>query len=245
MLAEYAMPKSKNTSVPRSLLSSMLAQIPSAIGSIIAAVAVFETHIERIAVARQIKIAATPKRPPARAISHIAIFLSSFCICRAVARAKPPKKVKIVGFAKFTSVLLMVAAVKVPSLANLPSPIATASTGTISAVTVICTASVSHIIAIKASNARPFLTLGSNGSAAYSAKPTAAAIAIMMTPRLGNGTVSVSLSKPSSSTSESSGPCKRELRNSTLCSSIDTPFLDLAYDTKMRREFYKFQIKSS
>ncbi|EEV16725.1 hypothetical protein CAMGR0001_0339 [Campylobacter gracilis RM3268] len=68
---------------------------------------------------------------------------------------------------------------------------------------------------------------------------------MIITPRLGNGTVSVSLSKPSSSTSESSGPCKRELRNSTLCSSIDTPFLDLAYDTKMRREFYKFQIKSS
>ena len=60
--------------------------------------------------------------------------------------AKPPKNKKIVGFAKACSALLV-----------LSKPKSIANTGTNSAVTVICKASVSHKMATKASSAKPFL----------------------------------------------------------------------------------------
>ena len=65
-----------------------------------AAVAVLEIHMDRAAVTAKMANTEIPKCPPDKEIIHMAIFLSSFWICSAVASAKPPKNRKITGSAK-------------------------------------------------------------------------------------------------------------------------------------------------
>jgi hypothetical protein len=91
-LAEYAIPSSTNTNVPRSSLLSTCVKIPRASGSIIAVVAVFEIHIDKNAVTPKINSTAVLSLPPDNERIFSAIFLSSFCTCNAAAKAKPPKK---------------------------------------------------------------------------------------------------------------------------------------------------------
>ena len=67
--------------------------MPSASGSIMAAVAVLLIHMDKKAVAANKSKMAIFMLPPDMESSHMAIFLSSLCICSAVARAKPPKKI--------------------------------------------------------------------------------------------------------------------------------------------------------
>ena len=119
-----------------------------------AAVAVLLIHIERKAVIEKRYIIATNKLPRAIAMILLAIILSSFCICNAVAKANPPKNKKMVGSAKATKACLVVT-----------KSSAIASKGTNSAVTVTCNASVNQRIATKANNAKPAFSLGAKGKA--------------------------------------------------------------------------------
>ena len=128
--------------------------MPMASGSIMAAVAVLLIHIDSSAVTPNSSIAATPRCEPDSDISQKAILRSSRCTCSAVASAKPPKKRKITGSAK---------AAKARAVLKSGKPSSSAPTGTISAVSVVCTASVSHMMAMNSSSARPFLGAGSNG----------------------------------------------------------------------------------
>ena len=121
-------------------------------GNIIAAVAVLLIHIERKAVMEKRYITATNKFPRAIAMILLAIILSSFCICKAVAKAKPPKNKKMVGSANATKACLVVT-----------KSSAIASNGTNRAVTVTCNASVNQRIATKANNAKPAFSLGAKG----------------------------------------------------------------------------------
>ena len=57
-----------------------------------AAVAVFDIHIDKNAVTPNIKKTAVLSLPPDIDNIFSAIFLSSFCTCKAAAKAKPPKK---------------------------------------------------------------------------------------------------------------------------------------------------------
>ena len=97
-------------------------------------------------------IIATNKLPRAIAMILLAIILSSFCICNAVAKAKPPKNKKMVGSANATKACLVVT-----------KSSAIASNGTNRAVTVTCNASVNQRIATKANNAKPAFSLGAKG----------------------------------------------------------------------------------
>ena len=121
-------------------------------GNIMAAVAVLLIHIERKAVIEKRYIIATNKLPRAIAMILLAIILSSFCICNAVAKAKPPKNKKMVGSANATKACLVVT-----------KSSAIASNGTNRAVTVTCNASVNQRIATKANNAKPAFSLGAKG----------------------------------------------------------------------------------
>ena len=95
---------------------------------------------------------ATNKLPPASDIILLAIKRSSFWICSAVAKAKPPKNRKMVGSANATSAFLVSV-----------NPIAMAKIGINSAVTVTFNASVNHKIPTKTNKVKPLLTCGSNG----------------------------------------------------------------------------------
>ena len=85
------MPSSTNTKVLRSFSLSRWLISPIASGSIIAAVAVLLIHIDSTAVTKNKRCTATKVLPRESEISHTAILRSSFCICSAVASAKPPK----------------------------------------------------------------------------------------------------------------------------------------------------------
>ncbi len=147
----------------------MRSRRPITRGSIIAAVAVLDIHMERNAVARKIRIRAIPRLP--RAIRRIfpASQVSIFCSWRAPARAKPPKNRKMVGSAK-------------PDRAFAPGriPINMASTGTSREVTVTCRASVSHRMPIKVRTASPLATSGSTGSHLSIARKRSTSHAMMM-----------------------------------------------------------------
>ena len=119
-------------------------------GSIMAAVAVLLIHMERNAVTAKISITAVNRLPRDKAMTCKAIFLSSRWMCNALARAKPPKKTKITGSAKPASA----APVLILGILN-----TTASTGTSSAVIVMCTASVSHSKPTNNKIAKPLLAL--------------------------------------------------------------------------------------
>ena len=66
--------------------------MPMASGSIIAVVAVLLIHMDRNEVTQNSAMTAMSRLPRDSEISHRAILRSSFCTCRAVASAKPPKK---------------------------------------------------------------------------------------------------------------------------------------------------------
>ena len=153
MEALYATPRMAKGAVVLSLSAGMRSKRPITRGSIIAAVAVLDIHMERNAVARKIRIRAIPRLP--RAIRRIfpASQVSIFCSWRAPARANPPKNRKMVGSAK-------------PDRAFAPGriPMNMASTGTSREVTVTCRASVSHRMPIKVRTASPLATSGSTGS---------------------------------------------------------------------------------
>ena len=102
-------------------------------------------------------ITATPKWPRDKEMIHIAIFRSSFCTCKAVANAKPPKNKKMVGSAKVDKALVVVKGTNSLLALAMGMPITTANTGTNKAVMVMCTASVNHKMAINVSNAKPLL----------------------------------------------------------------------------------------
>ena len=86
------MPSSTKTKVLRSFSRSRWAIMPMASGSIIAVVAVLLIHMDRNEVTQNSAMTATNRLPRDSEISHRAILRSSFCTCRAVASAKPPKK---------------------------------------------------------------------------------------------------------------------------------------------------------
>lgn len=133
--------------------------MPRASGIIMAAVAVLLIHMERAAVMVKSTMEAQPRCPLASCITLPAIWVSSPCLERAAARAKPPKKRNRTGLAKSVSDLLM---------SNTPSRVA--STGMEMAVMVMFTASVSQRMAMKIRMASPLLTMGSNGSHASMAQ---------------------------------------------------------------------------
>ena len=146
-----------NTKVLRSLLASKCDKMPKAKGNIIAAVAVLEIHIDKAAVTAKMAITATPKCPRDKEIIHIAILRSSFCTCKAVAKAKPPKNKKMVGSAKVAKALVVVKGTNSLLAFSIGIPMMTANTGTNKAVMVMCTASVSHKMAMNVSKAKPLL----------------------------------------------------------------------------------------
>ena len=161
ILAEYAMPSKTKVMVLRSFWVSICPRIPIAKGKIMAAVAVLLIHIDNAAVTTNSMTDARPRCAPVSDMIQKAIFRSSFCTCKAVAKAKPPKNRKMMGSAKVDSDLVVVISGK---------PITAAATGTISAVMVTWIASVSHRIATKASMAKPLRAGSSNGRKAYSAQ---------------------------------------------------------------------------
>ena len=113
--------------VLRSFFLSRWLMMPSASGSIMAAVAVLLIHIDSAAVTPNSNIAAMPRWEPASDISQKAILRSRFCTCSAVASAKPPKNRKMIGSAKVASALLVL---------NSGKPRNSAPTGTSNAVMV-------------------------------------------------------------------------------------------------------------
>ena len=161
MLDEYAMPSRMNAMVLRSFLTSICPMMPKAKGRIMAAVAVLLIHIDKAAVTTNNMMEAMPRCAPVSDMIQKAILRSSFCTCKAVAKAKPPKNRKMMGSAKVDSDLVVVISGK---------PITAAATGTISAVMVTWIASVSHRMATKASKAKPLRAGSSNGRKAYNAQ---------------------------------------------------------------------------
>jgi hypothetical protein len=97
ILAEYATPN-KTTVVIFLSFMLRLARIPRVIGSIIAVVAVFETHIEKNAVRQRRAIIILLKEPlrKLRERSHREILLSSLLSFMALAKRNPPKKRKMI-----------------------------------------------------------------------------------------------------------------------------------------------------
>lgn len=148
--------------------------MPSASGSIMAAVAVLLIHIDSAALAPNIISAAAPRCE--RAIDRIqnAILRSSCCALSAVASAKPPKNRKMMGSANDAMAL----AVVTPGMPSVSAP-----TGTSSAVTVTCTASVSHSTATNSSSTRPLRAASSKGRARYSNTQATSVTATMSSPR--------------------------------------------------------------
>ena len=169
MEALYATPSTAKGAVVLSFSAGMRSSRPMTSGSIMAAVAVLDIHMERNAVARKIRIRAIPRLP--RAIRRIfpASQVSIFCSWRAPASAKPPKNRKMVGSAK-------------PANAFAPGriPMNMASTGTSRAVTVTCSASVSHRMPMKVRTASPLATSGSTGSHLSMARKRSTSHAMMM-----------------------------------------------------------------
>ena len=127
MLAEYAMPSNTKAMVLRSFWVSICPRMPNASGNSMAAVAVLLIHIDSTAVATNSMTDAMPRCAPVSDKIQKAILRSSFCTCKAVAKAKPPKNRKMMGSAKVVNDLDMVMSGK---------PSNTAATGTISAVKV-------------------------------------------------------------------------------------------------------------
>ncbi len=144
MLAEKATPSSTYIQVRRCSSSGSGASRPSASGSIIAAVAVLLIHIDRKAVSQNSQRTARPKLAPARRSTCPAIQRSRPWRCRPAASAKPPRKRKTTGSANCSK-----------ASGKASTPLAAASRGTSSAVTLTCKASVSHSQAIVASSASP------------------------------------------------------------------------------------------
>ena len=185
------MPSSTNTNVGRSFSGSKLLNTPSAKGSIIAAVAVLEIHIDSSAVTTHSITTARPMWPPAKPTSHVAIFWSIFWMCRAVAKAKPPKNRKMIGSENPDIAFSMLIATISPVLGSfMGMPMSIAKTGTSKAVTVMCTASVSHSTATNVNSAMPLLMItpwgveSLYGNSQYTANAAATAVATKTQPLL-------------------------------------------------------------
>ena len=138
-----------------------------------AVVAVLLIHIDRPAETANSINTATLNRPLARSSTLLAIAVSIFWACRAEARAKPPKKIKIIGLAKLASALVVSS-----------TPRATAITGTSRAVMLTSKASVSQSTATNTNMLRPSTTAGSNGSQSCMAAKSNA-LAMIMSVELG------------------------------------------------------------